>query len=171
MTCTPLLDPRTSRNASAAEYKANLRKIYSVSTVQGFWSVYHHIPGVAELSVRYYYHLMREERPPLWEDPQLARGGVWRIKVSKKDTPRVWRELLLAAIGEQFSDEVDAGGDDVCGLSVSPRERDDLVQIWNLDAAAAVAAGDGSRVLRKVHRLMPDVRFLAEFYKREGETF
>jgi len=34
----------------------------------------------------------------------------------------------LAAIGEQFLDEV-CEGDDICGLSVSPREKDDLIQV------------------------------------------
>ena len=29
---------------------------------------------------------MREEREPLWEDPALAHGGVWRIKCPKKET-------------------------------------------------------------------------------------
>ena len=57
-----------------------------MSTVQGFWSVYHHIPDVWELRLRTYYHLMREEREPLWEDPALSHGGVWRIKCPKKET-------------------------------------------------------------------------------------
>ena len=77
---------KTVHNASLAEYKANLKKIYSVSTVQGFWSVYNHIPDVSELRLRSYYHLMREEREPLWEDPALASGGVWRIKCPKHET-------------------------------------------------------------------------------------
>ena len=33
-------------NASVNEYKANIKRIYTVSTVQGFWSVYKHIPEV-----------------------------------------------------------------------------------------------------------------------------
>jgi len=151
---------RPVHNASMAEYKASLKKIYTVSTVQGFWSVFHHIPQVWELKLRTYYHLMREEKEPLWEDPSLAKGGVWRIKCPKRETSRVWKELLLAAIGEQFCDEVH-DGDDVCGLSVSPREKDDLIQIWNVRSEDV----GQSRVLDKVHQLLPDVRFNAEFYK------
>jgi len=151
---------RPVHNASMAEYKANLKKIYTVSTVQGFWSVYHHIPEIFELKLRTYYHLMREEKEPLWEDPSLARGGVWRIKCPKRETSRVWKELLLAAIGEQFCDDVH-NGDDVCGLSVSPMEKDDLIQIWNVRSDDV----EQSKVLDKVHKLLPDVRFNAEFYK------
>ena len=74
----------------------------------------------------------------------------------------VWKELLLAAIGEQFM-ECLAPGDDICGLSVSPREKDDLIQIWNKDKQVEPE----SHVLEKVHQLVPDVRFNAEFYKRK----
>lgn len=151
---------KTNKNSTAAEYKANLRKIYTVGTVQGFWSVYNNIPDVNELKFRHYYHLMRNEREPLWEDPTLSQGGVWRIKCQKKDSSRVWKELLLASIGEQFTDSV-APGDDVVGLSFSPREREDIIQIWNIDSGSVEA----DHVLEKVHALVPDVRFIAEFYK------
>ena len=68
----------------------------------------------------------------------------------------------MAAIGEQFIDFL-GPGDDICGLSVSPREKDDLIQIWNKDKQVE----PDSRVLEKVHKLVPDVRFNAEFYKRK----
>ena len=172
---------RATKGATAAEYQANLKKVYTVSTVQGFWSVFNHIPCLSELPHGSYYHLMREERPPLWEDPHICNGGTWRMKCRKQDTVRVWKELLLASIGEQFEESL-AQGDDICGLSVSPRDRDDIIQvtinstvyptrdqtlnkvvlqIWNYDANLAVKGN----VLQKIHSLVPDVQFLAEFYK------
>ena len=72
----------------------------------------------------------------------------------------------MAAIGEQFSD-VCVMKDDVYGLSISPREKDDLIQIWNIQSEAAEQA----KVLDKVHELLPDVKFPAEFYKRETYFF
>ena len=41
----------------------------------------------------------------------------------------------MAAIGEQFLDDV-VEGDDICGLSVSPREKDDLIQVRTRPATA-----------------------------------
>lgn len=151
---------KASKGSTAAEYQANLKKVYTVATVQGFWSVYNHIPAINQLPLRSYYHLMREERQPLWEDPAICKGGTWRLKCPKKDTASVWKELLLAAIGQQFESDL-AHGDDIAGLSVSPRDRDDLIQIWNYDATLAV----NDTVLNKVHALVPDVNFIAEFYK------
>lgn len=53
--------------------------------------------------------------------------------------------------------------DNVCGISVSVRERDNIVQIWNKTADLA----DEASVLAKVHSLIPDFESLAEFYKRK----
>lgn len=154
------VDKTESRGISAAQYEANLKKIYTVNTVQGFWAVFNNIPDVAELKLRYTYHLMRGDRRPLWEDAGNRRGGTWRIKCSKRDSPLVWKELLLAAIGEQFTEDV-AQGNEVCGVSVCVRDKDDILQIWNVDSRLS----EGSTVLSKAHRLLPNVSFLAEFYK------
>ncbi|XP_019627199.1 PREDICTED: eukaryotic translation initiation factor 4E type 3-B-like [Branchiostoma belcheri] len=151
---------KSVRGATAAEYEANLRKIYTVNTVESFWGVFNNIPDVSEIQDRYGYHLMREERRPIWEDECNMRGGYWKMKCFKKDTSVVWKELLLAVIGEQFTDHT-AEGDEVVGLSVSVRERDDIIQIWNQNAEVA----DKASVVSKFRELLPNTSFPTLFYK------
>jgi len=152
---------KTERGASAAEYQASLKKVYTMTSVESFWAVYCNIPDVRDLNTRYTYHMMRDDRKPLWEEPRNARGGTWKVKCRKDDSPDVWKELLLACIGEQFDDAV-AEDDDICGVSISVRDRDDLIQIWNTNALKHEEA----KVIEKMKSLAPKVRFTATFYKR-----
>ncbi|KAK3739545.1 hypothetical protein QZH41_016218 [Actinostola sp. cb2023] len=110
---------RYVRGATAAQYAANLRKIYTFHTVQ----------LSAALNTR---KMGTDGRRR--EDEENANGGYWKMRCPKANTDEVWKELLLAAIGEQFDNSM-GKGDQVCGVSVSLRDRDDIIQIWNTNAA------------------------------------
>ncbi|XP_021000311.1 eukaryotic translation initiation factor 4E type 3 [Parasteatoda tepidariorum] len=159
-TCWTFWIDKAEKGVSAAEYEASLQKVYTVQTVQMFWSVYNNIPDIQELKKKYSYHLMRGERRPVWEDEANCKGGSWHLKAYKQDSPCVWKELLLAAIGEQFADCVEEG-DDVCGVSVTVREKDDVIQIWNSDGTRSVP----QNIMKKVYELVPGVRFSTEYYR------
>jgi hypothetical protein len=66
----------------------------------------------------------------------------------------------VAAIGEQLSEHL-AEGDEICGITVSCRRDQDLLQIWNTHSRLASEAS----IIDAVHKLLPDIRFSAEFYK------
>jgi len=51
-------------------------------------------------------------------------------------------------------------GDEVSGLSVSIRERDDLIQIWNTNSRLA----DQSKITQHVKKLLTGVQFYTVFY-------
>ena len=103
LSCSKNAKLRSIPGATAAQYEANLRNLYTVSTVevilifffnlffiftvfQSFWCVYNNIPTPSRVACRYSYHLMRGTRRPIWEDKENVNGGYWKLKCPKFHT-------------------------------------------------------------------------------------
>lgn len=159
---TLFVDKIPDSGASLEDYQENLKKVYTVQSVETFWQVFNNVPAPSCLSCRYSFHLMRGDgtRQPTWEDPLNASGGHWKLKCHKQYTNIVWQELLLAAVGEQFSTST-RHDDMVTGVSVSIREKDDHFQIWNANADRHHEAA----VIERVRNLLPRIKFHTIFYK------
>lgn len=66
----------------------------------------------------------------------------------------------MAAIGEQLNEFVHEK-DEICGVSISVREKEDVLLIWNRDAELAKE----SKIMECLHLILPDTSFLSSFYK------
>ncbi|KAF9412019.1 Eukaryotic translation initiation factor 4E type 3 [Podila epigama] len=147
-------------SATPAEYTENLKEISEVNSVQSFWSVYNNIISPERLHLRCSLHFMHKGVKPLWEDPKNEHGGAWNFRTAKANTAVVWRELLMALIGEQFEDAI-SKDDQILGLSVSARWNSDIFQIWNMN----LSAKDDSAVMKKVTEILQGIELQAPFYK------
>jgi len=97
---------------------------------------------------------------PIWEDPRNENGGFWSIRVKKEDSPEVWKELILAVIGEQFTPFLEEG-DDINGVTVSLRQTNDIIQVWNRRSSEQ----GKDKIFKKVRNLLPNINFEAHYYK------
>ncbi|KAL9650526.1 hypothetical protein ABK040_004745 [Willaertia magna] len=122
----------------------HLNDLCEFGTVQEFWSCFNNLPSISCLKVKESYHLMKNVNnkddemqtksqiriTPTWEDPLNKKGGEWVFRIGKDHGETVWRELVLAIIGEQFL-QVLQTDDEICGVSVSVRPTDYVFKIWN----------------------------------------
>lgn len=71
-------------------------------------------------------HFFKTGIKPVWEDPANCKGGKWIIRLKKGLSTRIWENLLMAIIGEQF-----LVGDELCGAVCSIRNQEDIISLWN----------------------------------------
>ncbi|PBK99654.1 translation initiation factor eIF4e [Armillaria gallica] len=128
-----------------ASYEEGIKKISAFSSVESFWSLWTHLSPPSSLQPTTDYLLFHNGiRRPVWEDPLNLTGGKWIIRLKKGVADRIWEDLVLAIIGDQFdvcrpsedavknagaSDETD--WPEICGCTISVRQSEDIVSLWN----------------------------------------
>ncbi len=66
---------------------------------------------------------------------------------------------MLALIGEQF-ESVISEGDDICGLTISIRQHDDIIRLWNTNALSK-----NQNLLNRAKEIVPNAELRSPFYK------
>ncbi|KDQ61334.1 hypothetical protein JAAARDRAFT_54711 [Jaapia argillacea MUCL 33604] len=143
-------------------YEEGIKKISAFGSVESFWSLFSHLnPPSALLPTTDYLLFHSGIRRPVWEDPLNITGGKWIIRLKKGVADRLWEDLVLAIVGDQFddcgsshpADGRDGGGGivrsasestsgeattpplgdwpEICGCTISVRQSEDIVSIWN----------------------------------------
>ncbi|KAG5179292.1 putative eukaryotic initiation factor 4E [Tribonema minus] len=115
------------------EYKANLHKVHTFSTVEDFWRLYTHIkrPSALENNINMYFFRDAPNSSPSWES--FPNGGCWILKIKKRAHSgtsvlgKMWQDLVFAAIGECFEEPT------VVGVGMAVRSKEDLLSVWNSD--------------------------------------
>jgi translation initiation factor 4E len=120
-----------------------VQSIHNASSLQveSFWSLWTHINPPSSLLPTTDYLLFHSGiRRPVWEDPLNLSGGKWIIRLRKGIADRLWEDLVLAIIGDQFAGcEMETSSDDskdeqwpeICGCTISVRQNEDIISIWN----------------------------------------
>lgn len=142
-------------------YEEGIKKISAFSSVESFWSLWTHLAPPSALQPTTDYLLFHTGvRRPIWEDPINLPGGKWIIRLRKGIADRLWEDLVLAIIGDQFdqcktppqpgiggngsanpnsngnggslsADEDTTDWPEICGCTISVRQNEDIVSLWN----------------------------------------
>ncbi|GMT05532.1 hypothetical protein PENTCL1PPCAC_27706, partial [Pristionchus entomophagus] len=111
------------------EYSQYVQPVAAVSSVQQFWNVYSFISRADSIREKLDIHFFKEGIRPVWEDPSNCKGGKYILRLKKGLASRIWENLIVTIIGEQFM-----VGDEICGAVCSIRNQEDIISLWNKTA-------------------------------------
>lgn len=136
----------------ADAWKDHLLKVGEFDSVLSFWRYYAWTRKPSELEPGTNIYVFRENLHPMWET--FPNGGCWIIRFHRDNAQngiidRVWEELLLAVLGEQFRTP------ELVGVSLSARQSSNkvshIVSLWNRDTVkkprAKFSIGERLKVL------------------------
>lgn len=139
-------DKKTSDRKESEQYMEGLKQLGSFNTVEGFYRHYSFLLRPSELPRDHNVLLFRKGYRPMWEE--FPEGGCWIIRIKRKASQnyvnRMWENLLLAFIGEEFELP------DVVGCVLSTRLKDDVLSVWNLTNRDNVARFSIGEKLKEV---------------------
>ncbi|PRP78962.1 eukaryotic translation initiation factor 4E-2-like [Planoprotostelium fungivorum] len=135
--------------ANNASWGDNIKKVFTVSSVEDFWRLYNNVSLPSQLQTGTTYNFFKQGIEPKWEDPNNDQGGRWTIIVPKTKglIDRLWLWLVLACVGEQLEDDQNQ----ICGAVVNVRKNQDKISLWTKDAENEEA---GLKIGKNIKKLL-----------------
>ncbi|KAF8627806.1 hypothetical protein AX15_004232 [Amanita polypyramis BW_CC] len=179
-----------SPGSKTLNYEEGIKKISSFSSIESFWSLWTHLspPSALQPTTDYLVFHSGVQRP-VWEDPLNLSGGKWIIRLKKGVADRIWEDLVLAIIGDQFHEcrsstetpipknenEGQNGSDmnpapewpEICGCTISVRQNEDIISLWNRVDGDVKVREKIRDTLRKILNLNPAT--LMEYKSNNGK--
>jgi len=137
-TWTLWFDKEPTGKDKEAKWGANLKQVLDFDSVETFWRLYNNITPPDKLEDGHSYSLFKKTIRPTWEDPKNAAGGKWQLNLQRnardKTLEKVWLFAMLGCIGQI----IEGDSDDICGLQLSVKGRQNQVRValWTKDANA-----------------------------------
>lgn len=147
---------------AALNYEEGMTQLANFQTVEHFWRIYNHMIRPNDIRTTTDYHLFKHGVSPTWEDPVNKNGGKWMVRLKKGLSSRLWEELVLAIIGEQFD-----VGHEICGAVVSVRHSEDIISVWNKTADNNEATSKIRDQMRRILKIPP---FVSIEYKKHQDS-
>jgi len=133
------------------QYADHVQTIAVFNTVEQFWRVYSHLQRPSDVAEKVDFHLFKIGIKPVWEDDANKNGGKWIVRLKKGLSSRIWENLILAMLGEQFM-----VGEEICGAVCSIRNQEDIVSLWNRTASDVPTTNRIRDTMRRVLNLPPN---------------
>jgi len=142
------------------DYALYVQPVASFHSVEQFWHTYRHLKRPSDIGEKVDFHLFKEGIKPVWEDTANRKGGKWILRLKKGLSSRIWENLVLAMIGEQF-----LVGEEICGAVCSVRNQEDIVSLWNRTADNPAITNRIRDTMRRVLNL--PVNAILEYKKHD----
>ncbi len=145
-------DPEDS-NWMESSYKV----IGTFRTFSDLWATLRCIGTSKLLSGMFF--LMKDPHPPLWENRLNVYGGSYCIKVPEKSAAETFDRYMVGAILGQTQTSI---GNQIVGVSISPKKGFHIIKIWNTNAKAhhktsdILILGDGMTASDIIYRQNTD---------------
>ena len=95
------------------------------------------------------FFVMKEDIPPIWEDPSNIKGGILTYKLLKNTADEIWKELSMLLMGGTLTNDYT----NINGISISPKINNCIIKIWIKDSTQmkSIVFNKDSNIFKTYH--------------------